>query len=201
MTLNTGWLCSDKPAGEALNLEAILSYSSDNYSRQIDWYHHHKNFAIKNVAAILAAEFALLSLWAKLGLPEVLAATALVFLSIVSLLLTLSGLDSCRSSYQAALEHIFVANKCLWAMGAGGKVFVPSERPGRDLAPLKDDPMLGAPRHLNDSRQRGTITELVEKTLANPHGTFKRTRKILWLFGGSSVVAGVGCAATVMSLL
>ena len=180
---------SDKEA-----ISKLLDFSDANYARQIDWYHHHKVFAIKNIAGVLAAEVTIIGLSKVDGFHPGFIGSMLGFLGLAAVLLAWSGNGSCTTSYKAAMEHLVVVNKCLWAMGFAGPVAV-SAVGNLGPAPVREDRMLYVARHMDWlSTEHCMLAEVVQSQIKALDSTLSRTRWVLWVFGLMGLAVGfAGC--------
>jgi hypothetical protein len=107
------------------HLSDLLSLASANYGRQMDWFLRHHDTGIKNLAAILAAESALVGLTVtQKGIPAAFVLALLAILASAAPTLAWLAVGACRRSFAAAMESVFMMTKAAWAMGIVSEVAV-----------------------------------------------------------------------------
>ncbi|MBZ5617353.1 MAG: hypothetical protein LAQ69_01280 [Acidobacteriia bacterium] len=177
---------------ESKHLSDLLSLASTNYGRQTDWFLRHHDTGVKNLAAILAAESALVGLAAtQKGIPAALVIALLVVLVCAASVLAWLAVRSCQRAFTAAMESVFVMAKVAWAMGVTAKVAVDESVVSVVRCPGRDDYTLYAPRWVEDSLAYTTCEGFVKANLANRKNTLFLTKLTIIVFGGSACALGL----------
>jgi hypothetical protein len=184
---------------ENSHLSDLLSLASTNYGRHMEWFLRHHDTGIKNLAAILAAESAVVGLAVThKGIPAVFIVVLLAILACAAAVLAWLAVRSCRRSYTAATENVFMMTKVAWAMGVISKVAVGENVVSDDECPGRGDNTLYAPRWVKDSLQHATSAEFVAYNLGNRRNTLFLTTLTTIVFGTSACALGLLGACLVL---
>lgn len=174
-------------------------YLRDNLKNHVDGYYSeaqlflaHKNGGIKNLAGILAAEFAVVSLaYSNANAPKGFSVIALLFLAMTSVILAWSAVQSCRRSYAASLQNVVAVSKTLWAMGLMSAVKVNASVLDTDHCPVPNDSSLTSTWKLRDACNHKTTDDYVAHHLNQKVNTYFGAWVTIWLFCVSAVVFGL----------
>jgi hypothetical protein len=165
------------------HLPDFLTFASNSYARQTDWFLRHYDTGVRNLAAVLTAESALVGLFAtQKVLPPMVIAGLLIFLACVGVVLTVLAIISCKQSYRAALESIFLTAKIAWAMGFIDKVKIDVSLVSGPSPGWKDE-TLYPPRWSQDVLRYSTSHKFVEAKLRNRNNTLFMAKLTLIVFG------------------
>lgn len=185
---------------ENKHLSDLLSLASSNYGRHNDWFMRHHERAINNLAAILAAEAALISFAATHEkIPGFFTTDLLIGLACTAIILACLGVFSCRRSFRAGLENLYMMANVAWAMGVTTNVAVNESTVIKNAAPDTkrhhcEDESLYVPRWLNGCLAHETCEKFVNHTMRNWKSTLNLTNITILLFGLGAcafAVAGV----------
>ncbi len=183
-------------------LPEMLKFGSDNYLRQTSWFLHHRDTGFRNLAAVLAAELAVVSLhFANVGVPDVPTAVILTSLGLFAVPLSISAYRSCGRAFRASLESVVLIAKAMWAMGLMDKVLLADTRRGPEPAPVPKDLTFYVPRFSRDSREKGIVTTdgFVEAHLQDWQNTCNLAKWTIWIFCVGAVVTGL--VGAIMALI
>jgi len=160
-------------ASENQHLPELLSFASTNWGRHTDLFLRHHENGTKNLAAILATESAIVGVaFAQKSIPAAFLATLLVILAIVGPMLAWLTISSCRRSFRAAMESVFLVAKVAWALGLTFNVAVNEYRVSASEGPGRDDKSLYGPRWVNDSLKHTTCEGFITANFANRWNTY-----------------------------
>jgi len=178
---------------ENAHLSDLMTLASTNFGRHLDWFQRHRDMAVKNIAAILAAETALVGLGVaqKQVLPAAFALALLLVLSCAAPVLAWLGIRACRQAYRAAMESAFMMAKVAWTMGALSVVAVKQSVVGNATCPGYADLSLYAPRWTNDCVQHRTTDEFVAATLSCRTNTCFLAKVTILVFGSGACALGL----------
>lgn len=189
-----GWAVKSEIESKSHDYQGLLTYAKDLYIQQTDWFLHHEQLTIRNLAAIITAEFAITgSVFAlhKESMPYgIIASVALLILGFLSYKLGVFGIKSCQKAYMASLEYAMMKNKIAWILGFTTPIPVNSN--GFDLRPVPEDVSLYVPRHLN--RAFKTTKEYVGVVLEKKDHTFFHAKKKIWYFRTLGLILGLGAS-------
>jgi hypothetical protein len=181
-------------------LPEMLKWGSDSYLRQTNWFLHHRDTGLRNLAAVLTGEFAVISLHAaNAGVPDGPTVFILLFLGVLAVLLGFSASKSCGRSFRASLESVMLVTKTMWTMGLMDKVsLAENEFQG---PPVPRDSTFYVPRFCCDARQPGidTTGAFVDTHLNTWGTTYWWAKLTIWMFGVGAVVAGFAGAFMVLT--
>src|ERR1035441_7514610 len=112
------------------NLPNLLTIASMSFERHTNWYLRHCETGIRNLAAIIAAEAAIVGIYfthlAQKGVPVGIVSALLLgvlALAVAPFLCSLAIRSSTRA-FLASMESTRLMTKCIWAMGLTAKVAV-----------------------------------------------------------------------------
>lgn len=192
-----GWAQRSDSSNE--HLAEMLKFGSDNYARQTTWFLHHRDTGLRNLAAILAAEFAVASLrFANAGVPDWPTAVVLLLLALLAIPLSISAWCCCGRSFKASLESVMLITKTAWAMGLTDAVCIAEKSHGSQPPPAQKDPTFYVPRYCASAREHHTTDAFVNAHLQAPGNTYHWAKLTILMFGGSAVVAGFAAAIMVL---
>jgi hypothetical protein len=184
------WVC--KGASCDNKLPHLLSFAAGNYGRHTEWFLRHVDVGIRNLGAVLTAEFAVISLhFANVRVPWLVTSPMLILLALIAILLATSALNSCRRSFAALLENALLVTKTVWAMGLAGGVPFPSGDSDPAWRPVPEDPCLYVPRYLKDATGHSTTEAFVEHHLRNKKNTYSWGKLTICVFCAAAVGIGL----------
>ena len=167
--------------GPAQGIDKGFDYALSNYFHQTDWFIRHRDRALTELGAIIVGELTLLH---QIPRSASIFAVIVIFstLGLVSVILGLSGILSCRRSYRASLECLAMVNKALWAMGLRDRISVDMTQGMKaDNAPYINDPSFQAPRFVKDAKHLASTDELICRNLGSGVGSLKPRNNTCYL--------------------
>jgi len=185
-----------------VNVSNLLSIASASFERHINWFLRHSDTGIRNLAAIIAAETAIVGLYfthfAQEGLPQALVCTLLllVLALVVAPLLCRLAIRSATRSYIASIESVRLMTKCAWVMGLISRVSVSGAV--ADLPQEYRGDRFLYPERWTIGPLTGSESEFVERCLSDPKNSFSLTRRTLILICVAAGLIGCGSAAAVI---
>lgn len=189
------------------NLLALLTLANSNYRNHTDWFLRHRETALKQLTAIIAAEAIIMRFFHGADVPVSITAILLLGLSLLSLVLAHGGVCNCTRTFRASLEHVAMTSKIIWVLAPSGKALVDQHS---DLAevnppPFEDDKVLLVPRYLEDSKKFSTTEKFIEHHLkilrwdGISRNTYFWTFVIVWIAGLMGAAIGT-LGAIILSL-
>lgn len=179
---------------ENKHLHELLTLASTSYGRQTDWFLRHYDTGVRNLAAVLTAESALMGLSAThKDLPAMFTVGVLLLLVCIAVVLSVLAIISCRQSYKAALESVFLMAEVVWSMGLMRDVQVDMSGVSGS-GPGWQDPTLYPPRWYEDMLQYATSKEFVKHKLKNRDNTLFMAKLTIIVFGVGTCCLGLAGA-------
>ena len=183
---------------ENCHLPDLLTFSSENYGRQTNWFLRHRDTGIRNLAVIIASETAITSLYFTTDkqIPPAFIIMLLLLLAFLAPLLALSALCSCKRAFRAAMENALLTAKIVWALGLTSNVEVKKSNVDLQKCPARDDLYLYVPRYVEDSLAHPTTKTYSNANLSNRKNTYFWGRFTIVLFCLGAILVGVIAACT-----
>ena len=175
------------------HLPELLTLASTSYGRQTDWFLRHYDAGVRNLAAVLTAESALIGLAAHKELPAMFTVGLLLLLACIAVVLSALAIISCRQSYKAALESVFLTAEVVWSMGLMRDVQVDVNGVSGS-GPGWQDPTLYPHRWYHDMLQYATSEAFVKTKLRNRNNTLFMAKLTIIVFGVGTCCLGVAGA-------
>ncbi len=177
---------------ENKHLTDLMSVASANFGRHVDGFLRHRETGIKNLAAILAAESAVVGFaLTNEKIRGVFIVTLLVILALAAVALTRLAVSQCRRAFLGELESLFLMAKVAWAMGVMFNVDVDQKVARGVRSPGSADKTLYAPRWAKDCLAYATCEAYVDANFRNPENTFSTTRLTIVVVGVSASALGL----------
>jgi hypothetical protein len=184
---------------ENKHLSDLLSLASANFGRHTDWFFRHRETGLRNLAAILAAESALVGVaLTQKGIPAAFIVVLLMALACAAPAVAWLAVSSCRRNFVAALENLFMIAKVAWAMGIMANVAVNEKVVGAAPCPGRGDKTLYAPRWARDTLAHTTCEGFVAANLDNPRNTVFMAKLTIIIFGVGACALGLLGAGIVL---
>jgi hypothetical protein len=192
------WTRISKP--ENIYLPDILDFASANYGRHTDWFLRHRDTGIRNLAAVLTAEFAVTSIYfSDKGADKGFVVTILFLLVLLAIILAIAACCSCYRAFRASLENAVFVTKIAWAMGLANPVSIPeiSKENEKELPPVSQDPTLYVPKYLRTAQKYKSTDEFVKAHL-NAINTYFWAKITIGVFCAGAVVLGLVAGYSVL---
>ncbi len=146
------------------NLPDLLTFARTNAGQHMDWFLRNREHGVRNLSALLAAEFTITSLYYSAAkISGWLAIASLFFLATLSPALGWLAILSCERAYTSFLENSLLVAKAIWAMGLATPVAVADELICATPCPVPDDKTPHVPRYLQDAMQDPTTDAYTQR--------------------------------------
>ena len=177
--------------------------------RHTDWFLHHKERGVKNLGALIAAELAIIAFYfthtAELQSINRIVGLVLLLAGLLGIPLVRLAITSATRSFQAAMECISLASKCLWAMGLTARLTLNPDSVDTKNIPAPEDLTPFVPRYTGQEASEdeettksptrcATTKEFVSQQL-QARNTFGTARWALVSFSGVALFIGIAGAA------
>lgn len=183
------------------NLPNLLSLASASFERHTNWFLRHSDTGIRNLAAIIAAETAIVGLYFTHPVPKgaplaIVCALLLITLAVVVApsLCTLA-IRSTTRAFKASMESVRLMAKCVWAMGLTSSVAV--NETASDLPQYCGDRFLYPERWATETLT-GSEVQFVERCIRNPNNSYALTKRTLQLICAVAILLGCGSALAII---
>jgi hypothetical protein len=200
------YIKSDDQAKEDRDsLFKLLELASAQYGRHFEWFHRHRDNALRQLAVLLTAEMVIARYSADAQLAPWVLAAVLISLAAMSPLLAHAGSDSCRRAFGAAMENTMFVSKAVWAILPHGVVGVTEADFDNESIPARDDLTFQVPRYAGDAAGCLTTQEFTDSHLGNKLPLFAKPRNTcfwavvsIWTLGALGIIVGVAAAFSAM---
>jgi hypothetical protein len=191
------WLRISKT--ENTHLSDMLSFGSANYGRHTEWFLRHRDTGLRNLAAVLAAEFTITSIYfANKGAPKVFVVPILLLLVLLAIILAEAACSSCHNAFRASLENALLVTKVAWAMGLANAVSVPEIPNENEHPPVPKDLTLYVPRYLSTAQKHATTEKFVDAHLRARNNTYFWAKVTIRIFCAGAVLVGLLAAIAII---
>jgi hypothetical protein len=192
------WIRISKPGNTYL--PDMLAFASANYGRHTDWFLRHCDTGLRNLAAVLTAEFGIASLYfANKGAPKVFVVPILLLLVLLAIILAEAACSSCHNAFRASLENVLLVTKVAWAMGLANAVSVQEIPNEKDLPPVRNDPMLYVTRYWETAKDHTKTEEFVDAHLKARNNTYFWAKVTIRIFCAGAVLVGLFAAIAIIA--
>jgi len=153
---------------------------------------HYRDSGIRNLAVIAAAESGLVGVaLTPNGAPaSTFIADLLAILAVAALLLSLLAVISCRRSFIAEMESLYVMAMVTWAMGLTYNVEVDQRMVDLKTRPQSVDRTLYARRWVEGAFKHKSCDDFVGENLAKWWNTYFLTKLTIIVFGACACALG-----------
>jgi hypothetical protein len=175
-------------------VEKILDFASANYNRHTEWFLKHRDRALTELGALIAAE---LSVAKFMGSPPVSDSTGVLIviytvLVLLAVIFGLAGFVGCRQAYRAGMESIAVANKAICLLGFTSTVAIASNTSTSRLKPVLPEDTVFVPERWAELGQAGSMGDFLEGVMGSGLGMLIPRRNTCYLATSSIMVMALG---------